>query len=306
MVQPLDIAVLVLGAVGLWWGATGAIFLVLARPVSTWRRSMVVATAMAVLAVAAILATRDLDTPAGALIAFASAIVLWGAVEMAFLMGFVVGGRRTPCPENLSGTARFRASFEALSHHEYLLAATLLVLGWLVSSAPNAVAFHSFALLWAMRLSTKLNIFLGVANVGEELLPPSIAYLGSYFRKAPMNPLFPLSITATTVTTLLLGQKAVAAQATPFAVTSATLLATFSALAVIEHWMLMMPMPAATLWPWAAARTAEQTLQDKRLRPQPADATANRASHPIIVSGATTRCGLDGAAGRRRPETALT
>jgi putative photosynthetic complex assembly protein 2 len=202
--------------------------------------------------------------------------------------------------------ARFRASFEALSHHEYLLAATLLGLGWLVGGAPNAVAFHSFALLWAMRLSTKLNLFLGVTNVADELLPARIAYLGSYFRKAPMNPLFPLSITASSVATILLGQQALSAHATPFSATSATLLATFSALAVIEHWMLMMPVPAATLWPWAVARAADAGERKGPMRPQHRDASASRASHIGGAPGCTARRDADGAPGRDRPETALT
>lgn len=306
MARPFDIAVLAFSAVGLWWGATGAIFLVLARPVSTWRRSMMVAAATAFAAVAAVVATRDLETPTGALIGFASAIALWGAIEMAFLMGFVVGTRHTPCPDHLSGTARFKASFEAISHHEYLLATTLLGLGWLAAGAPNAIAFQAFALLWAMRLSTKLNLFLGVANAAQELLPARIAYLGSYFRKAPMNPLFPLSITASTVTTLLLGQQAISADATPVGATSATLLATFSALAVIEHWMLMTPMPAATLWPWAVARTTEERDQNERMRPQPRDPSMSRTSNAGGAPGCTVRCEADRATRKEQPETAFT
>jgi putative photosynthetic complex assembly protein 2 len=179
------------------------------------------------------------------------AVGVWGAIEMAFLMGFVVGPRREPCPPGLASWQRFKVSFAALAHHELLLAASLVALAWLVAEQPNRVALYTFALLWVMRLSTKLNIFLGVANVSEEVLPARIGHLKSYFRKAPMNPLFPLSVTAATACVIYFVGLAASPGASDFERSSAVLLATFAALALIEHWMLVLPLATATIWPWA-------------------------------------------------------
>ncbi|MFZ9407407.1 MAG: FAD-dependent oxidoreductase, partial [Burkholderiaceae bacterium] len=52
--------------------------------------------------------------------------------------------------------------------------------------------------LWCMRASAKLNLFLGVRNLGLEFLPSHLNYLQHYFRKAPMNLLMPWSISLAT------------------------------------------------------------------------------------------------------------
>jgi putative photosynthetic complex assembly protein 2 len=55
---------------------------------------------------------------------------------------------------------------------------------WLIAAhhlgrQPNQVGTGTFAVLWVMRISAKLNLFLGVRNLSEELLPPHLAYLGA-------------------------------------------------------------------------------------------------------------------------------
>ena len=59
---------------------------------------------------------------------------------------------------------------------------------------PNQVATQTFLVLWVMRTSAKLNLFLGVRNLSEEFLPPHLAYLQSFFRRRPMNALLPFSV----------------------------------------------------------------------------------------------------------------
>ena len=63
-----------------------------------------------------------------------------------------------------------------------------------------------------------------------------------------------------TAATLVLGlviQTAMAAEATAFAVVGWTLVATLLALAILEHWFLVLPLPDAALWNWAV-RAAER------------------------------------------------
>ena len=83
-------------------------------------------------------------------------------------------------------------------HHELallLLGALLVALTW---HAPNHGALVTFTILWVMRQSAKLNVFLGVRNLNESFLPVHLEYLQSYFRRRAMNLLFPFSVIAGT------------------------------------------------------------------------------------------------------------
>ena len=115
---------------------------------------------------------------------------------------------------------------------------------------PNQFGLWTFAILWVMRLSTKINIFLGAPNIPDEFLPPHLRYLASYFCRRPMNGFFPLSITAATLFTALLIHLAIAATSSPLDRTGYALLTTLMALAVLEHWLLYVPVSAAKLWAW--------------------------------------------------------
>ena len=66
-----------------------------------------------------------------------------------------------------------------------------------------------------------------------------------------MNPLFPVSVTLGTAITALLIQGALAPDIGAGTATGLTLLATLAALATLEHWFLMLPLPSAALWNWS-------------------------------------------------------
>ena len=102
-----------------------------------------------------------------------------------------------------------------------------------------------------MRVSAKLNIFLGVPNLTVDFLPVQLGYLKSYFRVAVFNPLFPVSVAVGTLAALLLGEAAgVAASG---AAVGFTMLSALVALGTLEHWFLVLPMKDAALWRWAMA-----------------------------------------------------
>jgi putative photosynthetic complex assembly protein 2 len=186
----------------------------------------------------------------GAYTGFSCAILLWGWLEMSFLMGYITGPRKHACIERCSGWRHFAHATGAIIYNEIatlIAAAAILIATW---SAPNRMTLWTFLILWAMRLSAKLNLFLGVPNVGEKFLPEHLQYLKGFFRKRAMNFLFPLSITASTVVTVLLVQKYASADG-PFQMTSYALLTSLLALAVIEHWFMVLPLPSERLWNWA-------------------------------------------------------
>ena len=80
----------------------------------------------------------------------------------------------------------------------------------------NQVATWTFMVLWVMRLSAKLNVYLGVPNLTEEFLPAHLLYLKSFLARKPMNLLFPVSVTASTVVATHLVDLAASANGSSF------------------------------------------------------------------------------------------
>lgn len=231
-----------------WWFSTGAILYLDGLPRATFRWSFGAASLVCLGALWGIAASAGDTSVNGAYLSVLSALLVWGWNEMAFLFGYVTGSREA-CPPNARGLARFTGATLAILHHELALLASLGLIAVLSWGTPNTFGMATFALLFGMRLSTKLNIFFGVPNTTVEFLPAHLAYLKSYFRQKPMNLLFPFSATAATLLCSFLVHK-VAFATDPFAATGFTLLATFAALGLIEHWFLVVPLPVADLWAW--------------------------------------------------------
>ena len=106
-----------------------------------------------------------------------------------------------------------------------------------------------------MQLSAKLNVFLGVPNLAEQFLPTHLAFLRHYMALRPMNLFFPVAVTVGLVATVLV---ACAAGIAPsrFEATAFTMLAALLALAVLEHWLLVVPLRLDRLWNWSIAGAA--------------------------------------------------
>ena len=71
----------------------------------------------------------------------------------------------------------------------------------------------------------------------------------SYFRKAKLNWLFPVSVTLLTFAVAFCVERVSGAQSFGEQV-GFTLLATLSSLALLEHWLMVVPLPDAKLWRW--------------------------------------------------------
>ncbi len=180
---------------------------------------------------------------------FTAAFVIWGWHELSFLTGAVTGPRRDPLPEGASGWMRFRLSAATVIHHELALATTLVILAIVSRGHPNMAGLWAFALLFAMRISTKFNIFMGVPNFSSEMLPSQLAYLKSYFRKRRFNALMPLSLALSGGVTWWFATMALAANET--SAVSWSLLTGLALLGVIEHLFLVLPIGDTALWRWA-------------------------------------------------------
>lgn len=194
--------------------------------------------------------SANLNTVAGAYCGFTCALLVWAWQEIGFLLGYVTGSRRSPCPPDCRGLRKAFYAFQTISHHEL----ALILLGMAVAIATwggsNLVGLWTFLILWAMRQSAKLNVFLGVLNLNEKFLPVHLQYIHSYFTKRAMNPLLPISILLACLVALPLWQHAFASHASAYQVASSTILATLLSLAILEHIMMVLPFSTHGLWKW--------------------------------------------------------
>lgn len=249
----------ILFALFVWWFSTGAVIYLDGLPQRTFKWSMLGASFVALLALGLLVQGSSDATRSGAYLAFTCGLLIWGWHEMSFLMGFLTGPRRTACPQDCGGVRHFVHGIETLLFHELAIIATAVLLWALTSDQPNQVAFWTFAILMGMRQSAKLNVFLGVRNLNAEFLPPHLEYLKSFLKTRPMNLLFPVSITASTAITTILVLRAADSAAGSFDAVAYTFLAILMALAVLEHWFLVLPLPAEKLWTWGlASRPTDQ------------------------------------------------
>jgi putative photosynthetic complex assembly protein 2 len=234
----------------LWWFGTGVILYLDGRPRRTFKWTLLGATLLAALGFAGLRASSAIESPAAAYCAFTCALLVWAWQEVAFLLGIVTGPRRIACPPGARGWRRAALAFQTVAHHELallLLGAGVIAVTW---EQPNRTGLWTFAILWTMRQSAKLNVFLGVRNLSEEFLPKHLAYLQSYFRRARMNSLFPVAVALATWLAVLVWQAALAGSAGAYEATALTFAATLLSLAILEHWFMVLPLPAAAMWAW--------------------------------------------------------
>ena len=241
-------------ALVMWFIGTAAVVWLDSRPHATFRVSFTLAGAVAAIATGAVWWSAADAGWGGAYIGFAAAILIWGWHEMGFLMGFVAGPNRQPCPPGVTGWTRLKLATATVIHHEIAIAATTLLLFALTWRQPNQAAPLTFLLLFVLRLSAKFNLYLGVPNLSDEVFPAHLAYLKSYFRKRAFNPLLPVSLLGSAALALYAWTSAEAAPAQSGAAVTATLLAGLSALGVVEHLFLVLPLRDAKMWHWASAK----------------------------------------------------
>jgi putative photosynthetic complex assembly protein 2 len=239
----------ILATLALWWISTGAILILGERSDLARRCAMALVTLLALLGLAGLWLTRDLATPFGAYASALSAISIWAWHEMSFLFGYVTGPNRSPCPPEAKGWTRFKAAAATLIHHEVALAATLAVMALMSLGAANAVGLQLFALLFALRLSSKFNLFAGAPHFTEQFLPGRLSHLNSYFSQRQPGWFFIVSTGTITVIASLLFWGAASAS-TPFEAAAFALLGALAALGALEHLFLALPLPDAALWRW--------------------------------------------------------
>lgn len=242
-----------LSALFVWWFSTG---LILWRVRSAdngggdqhlW--SVVLSVPLLLLGIWGVGTTLDDASEGAVYAAFLSALAIWGWIELAFLSGIVTGPNRHPCPPGVPGWERFVRAFGTLAWHEMLLTVTLIGLGIASRDAANPFAVWTFGVLFAARISAKLNLFFGVPRINTEFLPRPLTHLASHFRRGPVTAAFPIAVTALTLSVGYFAARLVGA-ITPGEVAGFALLTALTSLALLEHWFMVLPLPDQKLWRW--------------------------------------------------------
>ena len=252
----MTVAPAIFYALFVWWFSTGLVlYLVLRRRavvrVGLWAAALAFPVCLVVLARSSAQASV-----AGAYVAFTAAIVLWGTQEIAFLAGALTGPRPLPCPPDATGLARVRYAVASILYHEIALAASGVAVAVVSFGGANQVGTLTFAVLWTMRVSAKLNLFLGVPVLNDGFMPAPIAYARSYFRRGPVNPFFPAVVLLSALATCALVGAAAEAEAGSAGRVGDILVASLLGLAVIEHLFMVVSLPIDRLWAWSTRGTA--------------------------------------------------
>jgi putative photosynthetic complex assembly protein 2 len=230
-----------------WWIGTAAIMRLDRLPRRSFPFSVAAGCVLAITGALLVAFSNEAATSHGAYAGFVGTLLIWSCVEIAFLTGAVVGPRRLPCPP-ATGVVRFSLAVQAILYHEIaLVAAGILVVGASWGGA-NLTAIWCFAVLWSMRASAKLNLHFGVPNLGEELLPDHLRYLGSYFSRGPVSPLFPVTVGLAVLVAMPLWKSAYDHGAAGFDGAQAVIVATLLTLAIAEHLFMILPIPQSLLW----------------------------------------------------------
>lgn len=248
-------------ALAIWFLGTGAVFWLDRRGGAARGRTAFILLSLAGgAALYGLVAASSMTGSVAAYLGFTCALVIWGWHEFAFLAGLVTGPRRAELPEGVTGFHRFRLAALTLIWHELALAVTAIGLVALTWGEPDQTGTLTFLLLFAMRLSTKLNIFAGVPHLAEELFPARLAYMKSYFRKRPAGLSFVILLALATGLATALGRAAL--DAGPADVAGLTLLFGLALLALVEHLFLVLPWRDAALWRWANPATNHKSARN--------------------------------------------
>ncbi len=247
----MNAAAPILFAVVIWYFSTGVLLYLNGLPRWTFSSTITAATAVAGIAAIALWHSSQDQSVSGAYIAFLASVAIWAWLELLFYLGYVTGPRQIPSAPDCRGFDHFIEGVETCLYHQLFTLGVGFIMFAALWGASNTVGLWTFMILWGMQQSAKLNVFFGVRNLNAHFLPDHLAFLGSFLKERPINFVFPFSVTIGTLVAAGLILAATGADVTAAERAGLILLATMMVLAVVEHWLLILPIPAEKLWEWS-------------------------------------------------------
>lgn len=249
-----------------WWFSTGLILLAVRaadrKGHAALQKTAIFTIPLLALGIVATLASASDPSVLGVYTGFLGALAIWGWIELAFLTGTITGPERRALPQDVAGWPRFTRAFATVSHHEAALLLGLFYVVVVTAETQNTIAFWTYLTLFFARISAKLNLFFGVPRINLEFVPTPLEHLKTYFRQAPITLMFPASIMVLNLAVACFLRELWVA-ATPANAVGFALLTTLAALALLEHWLMVLPLPDAKLWRWMLPAPKQMTAEGK-------------------------------------------
>jgi putative photosynthetic complex assembly protein 2 len=259
MVDTVSLALPFVVVTILWFVSTGLVAMINHRLRTSHGRALIIASLCGIIGLGLLVLTAHSTAVWATYVSFCGGLLIWSWHEISFLTGAVAGSHRNPCPAEAQGWQRFSMATMALLHHEIALAMTAGLLLSLATVTENQTGAYTFALLLIFRLSSKLNIYWGVPNMSDELLPSHLAYLKTYFGPKQLRPMLVLSTLGILALAGWFTISAIGAVNSNEAV-HAGLLCCLCLLAALEHLFLAIPFRDSALWGWAMAAKEKTSL----------------------------------------------
>lgn len=272
----------VLYALLLWWFTTGLIMVAYGRSPRFIQRWFVGATVVMLLAIGGLVLSARQTAPVYVYLAFTCGALIWGWHMASYYLGYVTGPMKTIEDQvthqgrlwqqtekhgkwqHFLFSQRFCLALQAGIYHELLVVGFAILLVILTWAQPNRWGLWIFLTLWLMHSSAKLNVFLGVRNFRVDFLPSHLHFLKQLLVHRASNEFFPISICLATSVLLILFYQILQPGAAVMQVIGGTLVGTIILLGIIEHWLLVLPLPAV-LWGWGVRALPDQQTHGPRL-----------------------------------------
>src|ERR1700761_9047086 len=101
-----------------WWFSTGTVLLLVGLSARHEIMLKLGAAVLFVASLAGVAASSQVTSAAGAYCVFTCAILLWGAVEISLLAGWITGPRPETCPRGCAAADRLWFALQAIAYHE--------------------------------------------------------------------------------------------------------------------------------------------------------------------------------------------
>jgi len=236
----------VLFVIALWWLGTGLVLVLQQRLNSASRLNKIALACATLVSLSGIYITSTSLSESAQFFGFTSAVVLWGCIELSYYLGFITGLHCRPCPENVTTWKRFRLALGASIWHELLVLSLGFILIVSQHDAINTIGLNTYLVLWLMRWSAKLNLFLGVPNFSTAWFPERLEHVASYIKTGSISPFYFISVlgASTIVVQLLHKANQIDVQHPYLYIMPAVLLI----LAVVEHLFMVVPFQDLKMW----------------------------------------------------------
>ncbi|MGJ3239668.1 MAG: putative photosynthetic complex assembly protein PuhE [Anaerolineae bacterium] len=253
----------VIYAIFLWWFTTGLVVAVYDRSRWLTRVCFLGMTVGMVVSLYGLVLTRNGTDVNAVIIALTCGVIIWGWQVAGYYLNFITGSNTIINEETpLSLRHRFWMALHSGLHHELMALAFALILAVITWDTPNQWGLWVYVALWLMHTSAKLNVFFGVRNFHIEFLPHHMHQVGRLLGKRQSNGFFPLSVIFATSVMLLLVYRGIVPPIDPTQTAGYLSIATLMALGILEHWLLVLPIPS-TLYGWGMRALPTETEHKK-------------------------------------------